>query len=108
MSNNLPTTATFNQVLKSPHVYMLMFAVSLIWFFVGKFGDSADQVNDNCEAEKKALRIDNANKDLRIENLTDAILYYRGINIQIREEADSLVRAKVGKQSTEIVNKNQK
>lgn len=98
--------SSFNQVIKNPYAYLLMFTVSLIWYFVGKFGDSSNQVNENCEAEKKELRLDNIKKDIRIEDLTDAILYYRGVNIKIQKEADSLVRAKVGKQSTEIVKKS--
>lgn len=98
--------ATFNQVLKSPATYMLMVAVSILWFFVMKFGGATDQVNTNCEAEKKELRADALRKDKRIENLTDAILYYRGVNTNIQLKADSLIRVKVGNESKDIVKNN--
>lgn len=97
-------------LLKNPYAYTMLVAVSLLWFFVGKFGDSSEDLAESLRAEVKAVRAESAAKDLRIENLTDAILYYRGVNIKIREEAeakaDSLVRAKVGKTSLEIVRKN--
>lgn len=99
---------TFAQALKSPQTYALVIVVNILLFFVMKFGGATDQVNTNCEAEKKELRADALRKDQRIENLTDAILYYRGVNTKIKLEADSLVRVKVGNESKNIVDNNSK
>lgn len=93
-------------LLKNPYAYMLVVAVVLLQQFVVNYGDSNNDLVESLRAEVKAVRAESAACGLRNENLTDAILYYRGVNIQIREEADSLVRAKVGKTSLEIVNKS--
>jgi len=98
--------ATFNQILKSPPVYMLMVAVSLLWFFVYQFTGTSDQVNINCEAEKVQLRKDlnqvRADKDA----LTTALLVKNGIILQQaqeQKELDSTIRTKVGQKAKKIL-----
>lgn len=82
---------------------MLMVAVGLLSYFVYAFTGSTERGNQNCEAEKKALRDDNLKKDQRIEVLTNAILYYRGVNVEMKKITDSVVRETVGNEAKKIV-----
>jgi hypothetical protein len=67
---------TFNQVLKSPPTYMLMVAVSLLWFFVYKFSDSSTETITNLKEdlihqreENKALKRDLKMKDQKLDSM---------------------------------------
>jgi hypothetical protein len=97
---------TFNQIIKSPPVYMLMVAVCLLMFFVNKFGNSSDQVNENCEAEKTELRKELTQARADKDALTTALLVKNGIILQQaqdQKELDSTLRKKVGQKATIIV-----
>lgn len=50
--------ATFEQVVKAPTTYLLIFMVAMVFVFVGLFSNSSDKVNRNCEDEKIQLRKD--------------------------------------------------
>lgn len=96
---------TFEQILKSPPVYMLMVAVALLSFFVYKYGMSSDQVNINCEAEKAELRKEL--REVRADNAAfiTAIMVKNGIinqKIQERKELDSAIN-KVGTKAKQIL-----
>jgi hypothetical protein len=97
---------SFNQVLKSPQTYMLMVAVSLLWFFVYQFTGSSDQVNINCEAEKAQLRKDLTQARTDKDQLTTALLIKNGIiykQEQDKQELDSALREGPGKKAKKIV-----
>ena len=103
--NEIPK-ATFSQILKSPPVYMLMVAVSLLWFFVYQFSNSSDQVNENCEAEKTELRKELTQSRADKDALTTALLVKNGIILQQaqdQKELDSTLRKKVGQKAKIIV-----
>jgi hypothetical protein len=89
---------TFSQVVRAPVTYMLLVAISLMWFFVYQFGASSDQVNKNCEGEKMELRKElnqyRADKDA----LIIALLIKNGIILQQAKEQmqlDSALKMKV-------------
>jgi hypothetical protein len=97
---------TFSQVTKSPTTYMLMVAVVLVMFFVNKFGNSSDQVNVNCEAEKAELRRELTQARADKDALTTALLVKNGIILQQAQEQadlDSTIRTKVGQKAKKIV-----
>lgn len=97
---------SFNQVLKSPPTYMLIVAVSLLWFFVYQFSGSSDQVNINCEAEKVQLRKDLTIAQTKLDQLTTALLIKNGIiykQEQDKQELDSALREGPGKKAKKIV-----
>jgi hypothetical protein len=97
---------TFNQILKSPPVYMLMVAVCLLMYFVTKFGNTSDQVNVNCEAEKTELRRELTQARADKDALTTALLVKNGIILQQAEERkdlDSTIRTKVGTKAKKIL-----
>lgn len=54
------TTASFNQIVKSPTTYMLVVAVSLLTFFVGLYRDSNNDYNTSQSTEITRLRAENA------------------------------------------------
>jgi hypothetical protein len=106
MDNQTTNKVTIGQIAKAPVTYMLMVALSLMWFFVYRFGASSDQVNQNCEAEKAELRKERnqalADKDV----LTTALLIKNGIILQQAQEhkdLDSTIRTKVGTKAKQIV-----
>lgn len=79
--------ATFSQVVRAPVTYMLMVALSLMWFFVYRFGASSDQVNRNCEAEKTELRKELIQSRADKDALMIALLIKNGIiQQQAREQ----------------------
>jgi hypothetical protein len=98
---------SFSQIVKAPITYMLMVALSLMWFFVYRFGLSSDQVNKNCEAEKMELR-----KELTLERadkaaLINAILIKNGIIERQQQEKmmlDSNINNKLRPKAQEILN----
>ena len=97
---------TFAQILKSPQVYMMIVAVSIMMFFVTKFGNSSDQVNENCEAEKVELRKELTQARADKDALTTALLVKNGIILQQaqdQKELDSTLKKKVGQKATIIV-----
>lgn len=102
----LSPKVTFEQILKSPPVYMLMVAVSLLSFFVYKYGMSTDQVNANCEAEKTELRKELTQARADKDALTTALLVKNGIILQQaqeQKELDSTIRKTVGTKAKEIL-----
>ena len=48
---------TIQEVAKHPFAYLLIGAVSIIWFFVYQFSGASTQSNKNCEEEKAQLRL---------------------------------------------------
>ena len=85
---------------------MLIVAVSLLWYFVYQFTGSSDQVNINCEAEKKQLRIELTQARADKDALTTALLVKNGIILQQaqdKKELDSTIRTKVGKKAKKIL-----
>lgn len=100
---------SFNQVLKSPPTYMLIVAVSLLWFFVYQFTGTSDQVNINCEAEKQQLRKDLVVAQGKLDDLTTALLIKNGIIFkqeQDKQHLDSALRDGPGKKAKKIVKEN--
>jgi len=103
---DLSPRISFNQVLKSPPTYMLIVAVSLLWYFVYQFTGSIDQVNINCEAEKKQLRIELTQARADKDALTTALLVKNGIILQQaqdKKELDSTIRTTVGTKAKKIL-----
>jgi hypothetical protein len=97
---------TFSQVVKAPTTYMLMVAVALMMYFVTKFGNSSDQVNANCEAEKTELRKELTQARADKDALTTALLVKNGIILQQAQEQanlDSTIRTKVGTKAKKIL-----
>jgi hypothetical protein len=85
---------------------MLIVAVSLLWYFVYQFTGSSDQVNINCEAEKKQLRIELTQARADKDALTTALLVKNGIILQQaqdQKELDSTIRTKVGTKAKKIL-----
>ncbi len=78
--------ATFSQVVRAPVTYMLMVAISLLWFFVYRFGASSDQINRNCEAEKAELRKELIQSRADKDALMIALLIKNGIILQQARE----------------------
>ena len=102
---NLPKIG-FNQVLKSPQTYMLMVAVSLLWFFVNQFTGSSDQDNKNCQTEKAELRKELNQARADKDALTTALLIKNGIIFkqeQDKRELDSALRDGPGKKAKQII-----
>jgi hypothetical protein len=97
---------TFSQVVRAPVTYMLMVALSLMWFFVYRFGASSDQVNKNCEAEKLELRKELNQSRADKDALMIALLIKNGIILQQAKEQmhlDSTLRMKVGNRAKKIL-----
>lgn len=97
---------TFSQVVKAPTTYMLMVAVALMMYFVTKFGNSSDQVNVNCETEKRELRKELTQTRADKDALTTALLVKNGIILQQAQEQanlDSTIRTKVGTKAKKIL-----
>lgn len=108
MSDIIKADPSFSQVAKSPHTYMLIVSVGLLWFFVNKFGISSEQVNKNCEAEKKELRFEINRLTTKNDHLVEALLVKNGIIDAIKKNTDSLVREKVGNEAKSIIRKSKK
>jgi hypothetical protein len=109
MDNQNTSKVTIGQIAKAPVTYMLMVALSLMWFFVYRFGASSDQVNENCEAEKTELRKEL--REVRADNaaLVTSLLVKNGIILQQaqeKKEVDSTLRKKVGTKAKEILREN--
>jgi hypothetical protein len=97
---------TFAQILKSPPVYMLMVAVSILWVFVYQFIGTSDQVAKNCESEKIELRKELTQARADKDALTTALLIKNGIIFkqeQDKKELDSALRDGPGKKAKRIV-----
>lgn len=101
---NIPKV-TFNQILKSPPVYMLMVAVSLLWFFVYKYGGASDQVNANCEQENVRLTHQNSSLQSKLDDLTMALLVKNGIINEIKKATDSAAKVNFGDEAKKIIKK---
>lgn len=104
MIQNLPKV-TFNQILKSPPVYMLMVAVCLLMFFVTKFTGVSDQVNENCETEINHLRTENAAIRKEKDDLTMALLVKNGIINEIKKATDSAAKKNFADEAKKIIKK---
>jgi hypothetical protein len=103
---SLNPKVTFEQILKSPPVYMLMVAVAMLSFFVYKYALSTEQVNANCEAEKTELRKEL--KQVRADNaaFVTAIMVKNGIILQQaqdKKELDSAIENKLRPKAREIL-----
>jgi hypothetical protein len=96
---------TFSQVVKAPVTYMLMVALSLLWFFVYRFGASSDQINRNCEAEKTELRKELNQSRADKDALMIALLIKNGIILQQAKEQmhlDSSLKSKGASKSKRV------
>lgn len=103
---DLTPKISFNQVLKSPPTYFMMVAISIAWYFIFQFTGSTDQVNINCEAEKKQLRMELTQARADKDALTTALLVKNGIILQQaqdKKELDSTIRTTVGQKAKKIV-----
>lgn len=97
---------TFAQILKSPPVYMLMVAVSVMWVFVYQFIGTSDQVAKNCEAEKIELRKELTQARAEKDQLTTALLIKNGIIFKQEQDIkdlDTTLRKTVGTKAKQIV-----
>ncbi|RYF26542.1 MAG: hypothetical protein EOO42_01185 [Flavobacteriales bacterium] len=101
---NIPK-ASFNQVVKSPAVYYMLVAVSVMWFFVYKFGGASEQINTNCEQENAHLRLENTNIRKEKDDLTMALLVKNGIINEIKKATDSAAKKSFGNDAVKIINK---
>lgn len=101
---NIPKV-TFNQILKSPPVYMLMVAVSLLWFFVYKYGGASDQVNVNCEQDNVRLEKQVSGLQSKLDDLTMALLVKNGIINEIKKATDSAAKVNFGDEAKKIIKK---
>jgi len=109
MDNQNTSKVTIGQIAKAPVTYMLMVALSLMWFFVYRFGASSDQVNKNCEAEKTELRRENAQYRADKDALTTALLVSKGIVLQQaqeQKELDSTANKKLRPKAKQIIKEN--
>jgi hypothetical protein len=96
----------FKQALASPPTYYMLVAISVMWYFVYRFGTSSDQVNINCEAEKTELRKELTQARADKDALTTALLIKNGIILQQaqdKKELDSTIRTTVGQKAKSIV-----
>lgn len=82
--------ATFEQVVKSPTTYLLIFMVVLVGVFVGLFSNSSDKVNRNCEDEKNQLRKDNRELTKANRELYLSILVKDGVLKEVKKEQDTI------------------
>lgn len=82
---------------------MLMVAVSILWFFVMKFGTASDQVNRNCELEKEQLRNELFEERREKGILINALLVKSGVIDAFVKATDSL-EMNVEKEIKKIVN----
>lgn len=90
---SLSPKITFEQILKSPPVYMLMVAVAMLSFFVYKYGMSTDQVNINCAAEKAELRKELTQVRAEKDALTTSLLIKNGIILQQAQDKKEIKSA---------------
>jgi len=97
---SLNPKVTFEQILKSPPVYMMMVAVAIMSFFVHKYGVASDERNDACDARVERLERDNARIQMEKDVLTTALLVKNGIiqqQEQDKKELDSALQKVVPK-----------
>jgi hypothetical protein len=109
MDNQNTNKVTIGQIAKAPVTYMLMVALSLMWFFVYRFGASSDQVNINCEAEKTELRRELSQSRADKDALTTALLIKNGIILQQAQEQkdlDSTANKKLRPKAKQIIKEN--
>jgi hypothetical protein len=86
---------TFEQILKSPPVYMLMVAVAMLSFFVYKYGVANDERNDACDARVERLERENARIQMEKDVLTTSLLIKNGViqqQAQDKKELDSALQ----------------
>ena len=98
MSNQIPK-ASFAEIVKHPVTYMLLVAVSLLWFFVYQFTGASGQGLISCEEEKLHLRTELLQTRQEKDDLVQALLVKNGIINAITKNTDSLVRQKVGNEA---------
>lgn len=84
---------------------MLMVAVSLLWFFVYKFGGASEQVNLNCEQENVRLTNQNSTLQSKLDDLTMALLVKNGIINEIKKATDSAAKVNFGDEAKKIIKK---
>lgn len=65
---------TFNNVLKSPLTYSLIFATIVATIFINSFISTADGKDAICEKEKAELRLQLKEKDMQIKEKDDKLL----------------------------------
>jgi len=84
---------------------MLMVAVSLLWFFVYKFGGASDKINDNCEQDNVRLTTQNSALQSKLDDLTMALLVKNGIINEIKKATDSAAKVNFGDEAKKIIKK---
>jgi hypothetical protein len=94
---------SFGQIVKHPVTYMLLVAISLLWFFVYRFTGASNQVSENCEIEKTQLRTELTHERSKNDDLVKALLVKNGIIDDIKTRTDSLVREKIGNEAKQHV-----
>lgn len=102
MSTEIPKVS-FGQIVKHPVTYMLIVAVSLLWFFVYRFTGASDQVSENLRIENTQLRTELTNERSKNDDLVKALLVKNGIIDDIKTRTDSLVRQKIGNEAKQHV-----
>jgi hypothetical protein len=96
----------FKEVLQSPTTYMLMVAVSGMWFFIYQFTGVSNGRNEVSEAEKAALRKELIQVRAEKDALVNAILIKNNIIFaqeRDKKELDSALRDGPGKKAKQIV-----
>lgn len=98
--------ASFSQIVKHPGIYYMLVAISVMWYFVYKYGGASGQVNENCE--KKALEWQSAFYQERAEknDLITSLLVKNGIISKLgqdKKDSDSTIREKAGQKAIQIL-----
>jgi len=101
---NIPKVS-FKQVVRAPATYYMLVAISVMWYFVYQFTGAADQVNQNCQEEVEHLRLENANKQQKLDDLTMALLVKNGIINEIKKATDSAAKVNFGDEAKKIIKK---
>lgn len=100
---------TLKQIAQSPVAYMLMVAISVIWYFIYQFTASSDKVNKNCEAEKMELRRELSKERADKDALYISLLVRNEIISQQAQEkqiVDSSLNNKLAPKARKIVKEN--
>jgi len=105
MATEIPKPS-FSQVVKHPGIYYMLVAISVMWYFVYKFGGASGLVNENCEKEKIEWKSAFDQERTKNDVLTTALLVKNGIILkqeQEKKDFDSTLRKKVGQKAIQII-----
>ena len=96
---------TIQEVAKHPYAYLLIAAVSVIWFLFYQNSDVNSSYNKSCEADNIRLRTEIREERKEKNDLYNALLVSNGIIKEIKKNTDNYVREKVGNEAAEIIKK---